>query len=126
MRRFLTLSPSPVPLPEKFDNADFINAFAQSFISFAKSLDPNVKIDPSNITPQWDLYDISTNKMVFNKTGDGVPDIQVKNVDSKLLERCRYVHPMPPVQEDAYVCTVTGRASRLQSGSRVNLGASVD
>ncbi|KAJ8083136.1 hypothetical protein AAF712_007218 [Marasmius tenuissimus] len=85
---YLTLSPSPLPLPEVFNNTDFVNAFAQSFVSFAISLDPNVKVDPSSITPQWDLYDGSAKKMVFNKTVDDLPDIRLVETNKDLLTRC--------------------------------------
>ncbi|KAJ8083149.1 hypothetical protein PM082_009018 [Marasmius tenuissimus] len=86
---YLTLSPSPV-LPEIFDNTEFVNAFAQSFASFAISLDPNVKVDPSNITPQWNLHDISIDKMVFNKTVDNLPDVRPVKTDKDLLARCSF------------------------------------
>ncbi|KAL0065742.1 hypothetical protein AAF712_007225 [Marasmius tenuissimus] len=55
----ITLNPGTLlGSPITFNNTDFIDAFAQSFVSFAISLDPNVKVDPSNITPQWDLYSL--------------------------------------------------------------------
>ena len=110
---------------KSYNNTDFDTAFASAFTNFILAKDPNVKV-AADITPAWPTWSNEAPlEMVFNKTGDGVPDIQVKNVDSKLLERCRYVYPRPPVQEDAYDCTVTGRASRLQSGSKVDLGAPI-
>ncbi|PFH46780.1 hypothetical protein AMATHDRAFT_50806 [Amanita thiersii Skay4041] len=47
-----TMNPSGRPT---FDNVDFDNAFAQFFLNFAISLNPNVKTNPSNITPQWSM-----------------------------------------------------------------------
>ncbi|KAK1229855.1 hypothetical protein PQX77_007073 [Marasmius sp. AFHP31] len=73
-----------------FNNTDFINAFAQSFVSFAISLDPNVKVDPSNITPQWDLYNVASEEMVFNKSADDLPDIRAVKTNQNLLERCSF------------------------------------
>ena len=58
------------------------------------SLDPNVKVDPSSITPQWELYGLSANEMVFNKTTEDVPDIRLVKTNEELLTRCRLVvHP---------------------------------
>ncbi|KAJ6577932.1 Alpha/Beta hydrolase protein, partial [Mycena capillaripes] len=36
-----------------FNNTAFIDAFTQSFISFAISLDPNIKANPTSLTPKW-------------------------------------------------------------------------
>ncbi|KAF8969094.1 hypothetical protein BDZ97DRAFT_1915460 [Flammula alnicola] len=36
-----------------FANPDFDKAFSESFLNFALSLNPNVKWDPTNITPLW-------------------------------------------------------------------------
>ncbi|KAL0067469.1 hypothetical protein AAF712_005457 [Marasmius tenuissimus] len=77
--------------PRTFNNPDFINAFIQSFVSFAISLDPNIKVDPSNITPQWDLYSLSTDEMVFKKTAlDDLPDIRPIETNENLLARCSF------------------------------------
>ncbi|KAK1229851.1 hypothetical protein PQX77_007069 [Marasmius sp. AFHP31] len=73
-----------------FNNTDFINAFAQSFVSFAISLDPNIKVDPSNITPQWDLYHLANNEMVFNKTANDLPDVRPAKKERNFLERCSF------------------------------------
>ncbi|KAL0578556.1 hypothetical protein V5O48_003457 [Marasmius crinis-equi] len=77
-----------IPIP--FNNTDFINAFAQPFINFAISLDPNAKVDPSNITPKWDLYSTDNTEMVFNKTAENLPDIHADTTNEALLERCRF------------------------------------
>ncbi|KAJ7692098.1 Alpha/Beta hydrolase protein [Mycena rosella] len=49
-----------------FNNTAFVNAFAQLFTSFAISLDPNVKIDPTTITPEWNKWDVRQVEMLFN------------------------------------------------------------
>ncbi|KAF7359803.1 COesterase domain-containing protein [Mycena venus] len=41
----------PGDSPPPFNNAAFIDAFAQSFTSFIINLDPNIKVDPTTITP---------------------------------------------------------------------------
>ncbi|KAK1221636.1 hypothetical protein PQX77_015551 [Marasmius sp. AFHP31] len=87
---FLTSPENPLPRLGRFNNTDFINAFAQSFISFAISLDPNDKVDPSTITPQWDLYDLANNKMMFNKTVDDLPDVRLVGTSEGLLARCSF------------------------------------
>ncbi|KAL0578555.1 hypothetical protein V5O48_003456 [Marasmius crinis-equi] len=76
--------------PITFNNTDFINAFAQSFISFAISLDPNVKVDPTNITPQWNLYSMGDTEMVFNKTAENLPDVHAITTNEDLLARCSF------------------------------------
>ncbi|KAJ7152878.1 Alpha/Beta hydrolase protein [Mycena filopes] len=84
--------PLDVPVlgyPEFFNNTAFINAFARSFISFAISLDPNVKVAPT-ITPRWDEWSDGEKEMVFNSTEAGVPLIHARKTDDALLERCRF------------------------------------
>ncbi|KAJ8082975.1 hypothetical protein PM082_008835 [Marasmius tenuissimus] len=93
INRLLTLNPGTMLalFPRTFNNPDFINAFIQSFVSFAISLDPNIKVDPSNITPQWDLYSLSTDEMVFKKTAlDDLPDIRPIETNENLLARCSF------------------------------------
>ncbi|KAJ7036784.1 Alpha/Beta hydrolase protein [Mycena alexandri] len=75
--------------PEFFNNADFIDAFAQSFISFAISLDPNTKIDPT-MTPTWNQWKEGETEMVFNKTEDDVPLVKAIKTSDSLLERCQF------------------------------------
>ncbi|EEB91272.1 hypothetical protein MPER_10398 [Moniliophthora perniciosa FA553] len=71
-----------------FNNTAFLNAFSQSFLSFVISLDPNVKVDPANITPQWSLYSDGNTEMKFNKTADNQPNVTTVATDDNLLERC--------------------------------------
>ncbi|KAG7095877.1 hypothetical protein E1B28_006567 [Marasmius oreades] len=76
--------------PVNFNDTSFIDAFAQSFVSFACHLDPNVNMTESIITPQWDAYLPGNVEMVFNKTLDSKPDIHPGASDSGLLERCNF------------------------------------
>ncbi|KAJ7863934.1 Alpha/Beta hydrolase protein [Mycena olivaceomarginata] len=65
--------------PPVFDNTTFRDAFAQSFTSFAISLDPNVKSVASTQT-----------EMLFNKTESNLADVRSKCTSSTLLERCQF------------------------------------
>ncbi|KAJ7302881.1 Alpha/Beta hydrolase protein [Mycena albidolilacea] len=74
-----------------FNNAAFINAFAQSFTSFIINLDPNIKVDPTTITPHWNKFDIGDTEMLFNQTAvDGLPVVQPIETSLGLLERCLF------------------------------------
>ncbi|KAJ7703523.1 Alpha/Beta hydrolase protein [Mycena rosella] len=73
-----------------FNNTDFVNAFAQSFTSFAISLDPNIKVDPTNITPKWRTWSVGNTEMLFNKTDADVPDVRPIQTDDALLQRCEF------------------------------------
>ncbi|KAJ7848812.1 alpha beta-hydrolase [Mycena olivaceomarginata] len=74
-----------------FNNAAFINAFAQSFTSFIINLDPNIKVDPTTITPHWNKFDIGDAEMLFNQTAvDGLPVVQPIETSFGLLERCLF------------------------------------
>ncbi|KAJ7573689.1 Alpha/Beta hydrolase protein [Mycena floridula] len=70
-----------------FNNPDFIKAFSHAFLSFAMSLDPNIKVEPT-ITPTWAKWTFDE-EMLFNKTTDDQPLIVARNTDPALLERCR-------------------------------------
>ncbi|KAJ7028380.1 Alpha/Beta hydrolase protein [Mycena alexandri] len=71
-----------------FNNTAFINAFAQLFTSFIISLEPNIKVDPTTITPQWNKFDIGDTEMLFNQTAvDGLPVVQP--IETSILEQCR-------------------------------------
>jgi len=75
-----------------FNNTEFIKAFSQSFLAFVISLDPNVKFDPTNITPRWNKYSVGTTRteMLFNETENGLPLVQPTTTDPALLNRCRF------------------------------------
>ncbi|KAJ7503355.1 alpha beta-hydrolase [Mycena galericulata] len=73
-----------------YNNTAFINAFAQSFTSFIINLDPNIKVDPTTITPKWNLYEIGNTEMLFNETAAGQPDVRPITTSNALLERCLF------------------------------------
>lgn len=54
-------------------------------------LDPNVKIDPANLVPHWDMWSSNVTEMVFNRTTTNEPDIREIQTDPALLKRCAYV-----------------------------------
>ncbi|KAJ7238020.1 Alpha/Beta hydrolase protein [Mycena rebaudengoi] len=72
-----------------FNNPAFINAFAQSFTSFIINLDPNIKVDPTTITPRWDPFVFGNTEMLFNKTEAGAPVVQPITTSNDLLLRCQ-------------------------------------
>jgi len=74
-----------------FNNTAFINAFAQSFTSFIIHLDPNVKVDPTTITPHWNTFDVQNTEMLFNQTApNGLPVVHPITTSAALLQRCRF------------------------------------
>ncbi|KAK6996810.1 carboxylic ester hydrolase [Favolaschia claudopus] len=73
-----------------YNNTAFIDAFAQSFTSFAISLDPNIKVDPTTITPAWNKWEAGHTEMLFNKTEQDVPVVKPVMTDETLLNRCRF------------------------------------
>ncbi|KAF7349008.1 Carboxylic ester hydrolase [Mycena venus] len=75
-----------------FNNTAFIDAFAQSFTSFAISLDPNIKVDPHTITPKWNPWNVGQTEMLFNKTEIGEPIVHPVKTSDALLRRCRFWH----------------------------------
>ncbi|KAJ7716032.1 Alpha/Beta hydrolase protein [Mycena olivaceomarginata] len=79
-----------------FKNTSFINAFAQSFMSFGISLNPNVKIDPTTITPPWQKWEGRHMEMLFNSTAAGLPLVEPMETSDALLERCQCVSSIHP------------------------------
>jgi hypothetical protein len=79
-------------MPPPFNNPQFIDAFAKTFTSFAIALDPNVKVDPTTITPPWQRWAVEHTEMLFNKTDDGLPVVKPINTDDALLARCQCVY----------------------------------
>ncbi|THU80318.1 alpha/beta-hydrolase [Dendrothele bispora CBS 962.96] len=82
--------------PPVYNNTDFDKAFPQSFLAFATSeeLDPNDKFD-ENILPEWPLWNGSAvndmpQEMLFNRTEDFKPVVQVFETDEDLLRRCGF------------------------------------
>ncbi|KAF9468189.1 Alpha/Beta hydrolase protein [Collybia nuda] len=74
----------------QFNNTAFDKAFAQSFLNFALSLDPNIKSDPSNITPRWNTWATGNTEMLFNKTDAGLPVVTPTATSGQLLDRCDF------------------------------------
>lgn len=89
---FFRLQSAEIP---KFNNQSFQQAFAQGFLTFASSedLDPNDKFDQT-ITPNWPLWDSGNSEMIFNRSADGLPAVEVMSSDVGLLSRCQYVFPL--------------------------------
>ncbi|KAJ6577948.1 Alpha/Beta hydrolase protein [Mycena capillaripes] len=73
-----------------FNNTAFIDAFTQSFISFAISLDPNIKVNSTSLTPKWNKWEVGHTEMIFNKTEADVPLIKPGKTSDALLERCQF------------------------------------
>ncbi|KAF9479977.1 alpha/beta-hydrolase [Pholiota conissans] len=72
-----------------FANPDFDNAFSEAFTDFAMSLNPNVKFDPTNITPLWKPW-AGQNEMLFNKTTANQPDVRAITTAKDLIQRCAF------------------------------------
>ncbi|KDR78758.1 hypothetical protein GALMADRAFT_137768 [Galerina marginata CBS 339.88] len=72
-----------------FANPAFAKAFSESFLNFAMSYNVNTKWDPTDITPQWQLWN-GSNEMLFNKTEAGALDIRPVKSNQGLLERCNF------------------------------------
>ena len=64
-----------------YDNANFVQAFNQSFINVILSLDPNKKFDPTDRTPPWRNWSSDHTEMLFNETAAGDPDIRAVSTD---------------------------------------------
>ncbi|TFK27826.1 alpha/beta-hydrolase [Coprinopsis marcescibilis] len=80
----------PTVVPPGFNNPEFIQAFAQSFVDFTLSQDPNIKQDPTSILPQWPRWtESSPAEMLFNRSGD-LPDINTFSTAPSLTERCQF------------------------------------
>ncbi|KAF8801565.1 alpha/beta-hydrolase [Phlegmacium glaucopus] len=67
----------------------FGKSFSESFLSFVKTLDTNIKSDSADITPTWQLWE-GSNEMLFNVTAAGAPDIRAITTSSALLSRCAF------------------------------------
>jgi len=72
-----------------YANPIFDKAFAEAFLDFSISLNPNIKWDTTNIvTPTFVPWVGLHSEMVFNKTAAGAPDIRRSETDSGVLKRC--------------------------------------
>ncbi|TFK73212.1 alpha/beta-hydrolase [Pluteus cervinus] len=92
---FFSQNPNGVP---GFSNPVFDKSFAESFLNFAMSLNPNVKVGIADATPHWDVWRNANGvaavgdgvEMLFNMTAAGAPVIQPITTSSSLLERCNF------------------------------------
>ncbi|KAF7327296.1 COesterase domain-containing protein [Mycena kentingensis (nom. inval.)] len=81
--------PSETSHPDTNSTA-FINAFAQTFTSFAINLDPNRKVSDT-ITPLWPKYTSGNRQeMLFNLTNEDTPDVRTIKTEDTLLRRCEF------------------------------------
>ena len=65
----------------------FGKSFSESFLNFVLTLNTTMKWDPSDVTPNWGLWN-GVNEMLFNVTESGAPNIRLVRTSSALLERC--------------------------------------
>ncbi|KAF9479976.1 alpha/beta-hydrolase [Pholiota conissans] len=84
-----SLSESDTGSLPPFALSDVVRAFSESFTNFAMSLNPNVKFDPSNITPAWKLWS-GSNEMLFNRTVANAIDVRAVTTSKALLQRCAF------------------------------------
>ncbi|KAK0496860.1 Alpha/Beta hydrolase protein [Armillaria luteobubalina] len=81
-----------------FNNSDFGKAFAESFLAFVVSLDPNQTFEPT-ITPDWTRYSFQEGHQVemrFNKTKAGDPAVLPFTTPEDLLDRCSFWESVGP------------------------------
>ncbi|KAH7921897.1 alpha beta-hydrolase [Leucogyrophana mollusca] len=79
-----------------FNNANFVKAFAQSFLAVAISLDPNHKISTSDIKPSWRQWSSGATEMWFGKTSKNTPDVRVVKTNQALQARCNFWRSVTP------------------------------
>ncbi|KAK0211203.1 Alpha/Beta hydrolase protein [Desarmillaria ectypa] len=75
-----------------FNNTDFDKAFAESFLGFVMSLDPNGTFEPT-ITPPWKPFSFQQGHQVemrFNRTEAGYPAVLPFATPEDLLDRCSF------------------------------------
>ncbi|KAK0496862.1 Alpha/Beta hydrolase protein [Armillaria luteobubalina] len=92
---FPSMNANGVP---SYSNADFDKAFAESFLAFAISLDPNQTFEPI-ITPEWDPFKFQQDHQVemrFNRTENGDPAVSPFTTAEDLLDRCSFWESVGP------------------------------
>ncbi|KAL0950288.1 hypothetical protein HGRIS_010267 [Hohenbuehelia grisea] len=78
-------------LPPGFNNSDFLNAFQQSFLSTALSLNPISGRTQPTITPsKWSPWAHEYTEMLFNKTEADLPVIRSVSTNQSVLDRCAF------------------------------------
>ncbi|KAK0482570.1 Alpha/Beta hydrolase protein [Armillaria novae-zelandiae] len=90
--------PSNANGPPPFNNPDFVKAFAESFLAFVVSLDPNQTFEPT-ITPDWARYSFQKSHQVemrFNKTEAGDPAVLPFTTPEDVLDRCSFWESVSP------------------------------
>ncbi|KAK0463610.1 Alpha/Beta hydrolase protein [Desarmillaria tabescens] len=81
-----------------FNNTDFDKAFAESFLAFVMSLDPNGTFEPT-ITPSWEPFSFQQGHQVemrFNKTESDDPAVFPFTTPEDLLDRCSFWESVGP------------------------------
>jgi len=76
-------------LPPTYHDKDFFEAFQQSFMSVARSMNPNDH-DSTIITPEWPTWSGNREEMLFNKTDDDLPIVKVIQTPEHQATLCRY------------------------------------
>ncbi|KAK7683629.1 hypothetical protein QCA50_013467 [Cerrena zonata] len=74
----------------QYFNDNFQVAFAGSFLKFARFLNPNTRINSTDITPTWAPWSTTHTEMRFNRTDAGAPDVKTFKTDDGLLSRCSF------------------------------------
>ncbi|EPT00684.1 hypothetical protein FOMPIDRAFT_150510 [Fomitopsis schrenkii] len=77
----------PTARPPAFNNSQLLTSFSQSFLSVARSLNPNDKF-LEDLKPAWPVWENDTTEMFFNVTASGDPVVKTTTTDPALLERC--------------------------------------
>ncbi|SJK98932.1 uncharacterized protein ARMOST_02209 [Armillaria ostoyae] len=72
-----------------YPNTDLDKAFAESFLAFVMSLDPN-ETSEQTITPVWEPYSFHRVEMRFNETESGAPAVVPFITPEDLLDRCSF------------------------------------
>ncbi|KAJ7323814.1 hypothetical protein DFH08DRAFT_711620, partial [Mycena albidolilacea] len=67
-----------------------------SFMLFGISLNLNVKINPTTITPLWKKWEARHTEMLFSSMAAGLPLVEPMETSDALLERCQCVSSIHP------------------------------
>ncbi|KAJ6572038.1 alpha/beta-hydrolase [Mycena capillaripes] len=80
---------STFAIPPTFTNPAFLDAYRQSFLSAAISLDPNDQPNPS-LLPTWPTWTKNEAEMLFTKTDADAPVIKTISSNDEVLQRCAF------------------------------------
>ncbi|SJL12164.1 uncharacterized protein ARMOST_15585 [Armillaria ostoyae] len=81
-----------------FNNLDFVKAFAESFLAFVATFDPNQTFEPT-VLPDWNVYSFQRGhqaEMRFNKTEAGDAAVYLFTTPEDLLDRCSFWESVGP------------------------------